>query len=110
MLFLENVGQNVRANLPKLWRHLPTTGQDLQILQIQFFKHKFVLSERVGPPKKRSADCCDRARDPNDSLIARHQHLALLAYRCTIRHTRSAIKLTDFLGASKMRFRRLFGP
>jgi hypothetical protein len=80
MVFLENVGQNVRANLPKLWRHLPTTGRDLQILQIQFFKHNYVLSERAGPPKKRFADCCGRTRYPNGNHIARHQHLALLAY------------------------------
>jgi hypothetical protein len=34
MLVLGNVGQSVRRNLPKLWRHLPATGRDLQILQI----------------------------------------------------------------------------
>ena len=79
MLFLENVGQNVRANLPKLWRHLPATGRDLQILQIQFFKPPCVLPERAGSPKKRSAIGCDRTRHPSGIHIARHQHL--LAYQ-----------------------------
>ena len=35
MLFFDHVGQNVRADLPKLRRHLPPTGRDPQILQIQ---------------------------------------------------------------------------
>jgi len=81
MLFLDNVGQNVRANLPKLWRHLPTTGRDLQILQVQFFRHKYVLSEQASPPEKRSAHCRDRSRDPNGSRVTRDQHFALLTYR-----------------------------
>ena len=81
VLFLENVGQNVRANLPKLWRHLPPTGRDLQILQIQFFERRCVLSEPAGPPKKRPVDCADRTRYPSGSHMARHQHVRLLAYR-----------------------------
>src|ERR1700675_2316617 len=78
MLFLNNVGQNVLANLPKLWRHLPPTSRDLQILQIQFFKHKYVLSKRAGPTKKRSAHCCDRSHHPIGSRVTRNQHLAFL--------------------------------
>ena len=107
MLFLANVGQDVRTNLPKLWRHLPPTSGDLQILQIQFFKHEYFLPEPVGAPKKRPADCCDRTGYPGGSPVARHP---LLAYRCTIRHTRSAFKLTVSAKPSKMKFRRLFGP
>jgi len=75
MLFLENVGQSVRANLPKLWRHLPPAGRDLQILPMPFFKPQCLLSERVGPRQKRSADCYDRSRYPSNSHIAGHQHL-----------------------------------
>jgi hypothetical protein len=85
MLFLDNVGQNVRANLPKLRRHLPPTGRDLQILQIQFFWHEQFLSERAGLTKKRSADCPHRARYPNGSCIDRDEYLALLTCSSTSR-------------------------
>lgn len=78
MLFLDNVGQNVRANLPKLRRHLPPTSRDLQILQIQFFWHEQFLSERAGLTKKRSADRPHRARYPNGSRTNRDEYFALL--------------------------------
>lgn len=83
MLFLDHVGQNVRANLPKLRRHLPTTGRDLQILQIQFFGHEQFLSERAGLAKKRSADGPHRARYPNGSCIDRDGYFALLTCSST---------------------------
>jgi hypothetical protein len=49
------------------------TGRDLQILQIQSFKLEYVLSGRVSPPKKQSADCSDRGRYPDGIRDARHQ-------------------------------------
>jgi len=87
MLFLDHVGQNVRANLPKLRRHLPPTGRDLQILQIQFFWLERLLSERAGITKKRSADCTHRARYPNGSRINCDEYSALLICSSTSRGT-----------------------
>jgi len=83
MLFLDNVGPNVRANLPKLRRHLPPAGRDLQILQIQFCQCQFVLFEGVGPTKWRSADRRGHTRYLNGSRTDRDQHLAALTYSGT---------------------------
>ena len=86
----------------------PQQAEAWQILQIQFFKHKYVLYGRAGPPKKQPADCSDRGRYPDGIRSARHQHP--LAYRCTIRHTRCTFELTVFPKESKIKSRRLFGP
>jgi hypothetical protein len=55
-------------------------------LQMQFFKHNGILSGRVGPPKKRAADCCDRTRYPNDSPIdlSRPAHLRCSFGACSV--------------------------
>lgn len=74
------------------------------------FSSTNVLSERAGSPKEWSADCRGRSRYPHGSRLAGDQHLALLAYCLTIRHPRSAFKLTVFPSVSKMKFRRWCGP
>jgi hypothetical protein len=80
MLFVDNVGQNVCANLPKLRRHLPSTSGDLQVLQIQSCKCQFVLLERADPTKRRSEDSDYHTRHRHDRRSIPDQYLALLTY------------------------------
>ena len=78
MLFLGYVGQDVRANLPKLRRHLPPTGRDLQILQIQFRGAEPIFSRRACATEKRTEDSPNRAGDSYRRRAARNQYFELL--------------------------------
>ena len=88
MLFLGNVGQDVRANLPKLRRHMPATGRDLQILQIQFRGPQPILFTRVRSTRKRPEDSPDRASHPDGRRAAGNEYLALLGMLIDTPHPR----------------------
>jgi hypothetical protein len=78
MLFLDNVGQNVRTILPKLWRHLPAPGADLQILQIQFSRRQDILSELARPAKAAPPRCRNHLGDCDGCRFNRDQRLELI--------------------------------
>ena len=71
MLFLDNVGQDVRTILPKLWGHLPAPGADLQVLQIQFSWREELLSKLVPPAKEIPPHCRNHLGDPDGSRFVR---------------------------------------